>query len=246
MIRARKAVACMISMSILILAQFAWAEGQPIDPMAPVTEMNASDLDSTEVISEGNLKSISGSGEGELLISLSFSTAVPVASGSYYFDISGINLPPISTPVQAKTKSKEYDLKMPGILIPSEPNNIALIATPVENMNVAFMRLGPDAKRAWTSRQFQADRSYRVKAETDLIYPRGAYGLRIFGDAPFNATKVELTLTAEKRFVIDGPFDLAINTTGFPSGRYSLSAKAINGSFELDEIGIDWSNQHHK
>jgi len=238
MLRARKAVACIISMSILILAQSSWAEDQAVDPIAPFMGMNASELDSTAVTSDGKLKRISGSGEGELLISLTFRTAVPVAAGNYSFDISGINLPPLSTPVQLKSHGAGYDLKLPGILIPSKPNTITLSATPVKSMNVALMRLDPDAKRAWTSRQFQGDRSYLARAETDLIYPKGVYRLKVFGDAPLNATMVELVLTAEKKFIIDGPFDLVINSTGFPSGRYSVSAKAINGSFSLDEIGF--------
>ncbi len=238
MIRARKAIACLISMSILILAQTVWAEGQAKDPMASVPGMNVSKLDSAEMASEGKEITISGSGEGEILIILSFRTKVPVFSGSYSYNISQVRLPPLSIPFQLKSSGNGYDLKLPGILIPSRPNNIALTASPVESMNVALMRLDEGARPAWVNRQFLADRSYQAKAETDLIYPEGEYRLMVFGDAPTNATMVELTLTAEKKFIIDGPFELAINTTGFPSGRYSVSAKAIKGSLALDEIRI--------
>jgi len=238
MIRARKAIACLISMSILILAQTVWAEGQAKDPMASVPGMNVTKLDAAEMASEGKEITISGSGEGELLVILSFRTKVPVVSGSYSYNISGVRLPPLSTPFQLKSSGTGYDLKLPGILVPSRPNKIALTASPVKSMNIALMRLDEGAKAPWVSRQFLADRSYHARAETDLIYPKGEYRLMVFGDAPPDATIIELTLTAEKKLVIDGPFELVINTTGFPSGGYSVSAKAINGSLELDEISI--------
>lgn len=246
MIRARKAVACIISMSVLILGQIAWAEGQATDPMAPIQRMNASELDLPERISESKERTISGSGEGELLISLSFSAAVPVVSGSYSYNISGIRLPPFSTPVQLKSSGAGYDLKLPGILVLSRPNDIALTASPVKSMNVALMRLDGGTKGAWASSQFGADRSNQAKAKTDLVYPNGTYNLRVFGDAPPNATMVELTLSAEKKFIIDGPFNLVINTAGFPSGGYSVRAEAINGSFELEKIGFAWSDLHQQ
>jgi hypothetical protein len=43
-------------------------------------------------------------------------------------------------------------------------------------------------------------------------------------------------MSVVKRLIIDGPFNLVINTTGFPSGSYSVSAKALNGSFNFDDI----------
>ena len=72
--------------------------------------------------------------------------------------------------------------------------------------NVGFIRLDGDANRAWKSRQLQADQLYQAITRSDLLYPnpRGIYRARIFGDAPSDATMVELTLTAEKRVVING------------------------------------------
>jgi hypothetical protein len=43
-------------------------------------------------------------------------------------------------------------------------------------------------------------------------------------------------LTVVKKLIVEGPFNLLINTTGFPDGNYSISAKAINGSFSFDEL----------
>ncbi len=54
-----------------------------------------------------------------------------------------------------------------------------------------------------------------------------------------NATKVDLTMSVVKKLVINGPFNLVINTTGFPSGSYSVSAKALNGSFNFDDINFN-------
>jgi hypothetical protein len=54
---------------------------------------------------------------------------------------------------------------------------------------------------------------------------------------------VEILLVGYKsRFSVkqvrDRKFNLSINTTGFPSGSYSMTAKALNGTFEFDELNI--------
>jgi hypothetical protein len=163
-----------------------------------------------------------------------------VVSGSYNYDVSGFELLPLSTPVQLKSSGAGYDLTAPGILVPSKPNDITLTASPVRSMNVGVVRLDENANRPWTSRQFQADQSNQAVARSDLLYPNpmGMYRARVFGEAPLDATMVQLTVTAEKRVVINGPFDLVANTAGFPQGRYSLRARAISGSFEQIEFGF--------
>ena len=240
MLRVEKAVACIISLSILALGQIAWAQDQAIEPMTLVPGADYSEMDLTNLVLGSKAMTISGSGEGELQITFSFTTTVPVVSGSYNYDISGFEMPPFSTPVQLKSSGAGYDLSVPGILLPSKPNDVTLTAGPVKSMNVGFMRLDGNANRPWTSRQFQADQSNQAVARSDLLYPNpsGVYRVRIFGDAPTDATTVELTLTSERRVVINGPFDIVANTAGFPQGRYNLRARAISGSFEQIEFGF--------
>jgi hypothetical protein len=240
MLRVEKAVACIISLSILALGQIAWAQDQAIEPMTLVPGADYSELDLTSMVLSNKAMTISGSGEGELQITLSFTTTVPVVSGSYNYDVSGFELLPLSTPVQLKSSGAGYDLTAPGILVPSKPNDITLTASPVRSMNVGVVRLDENANRPWTSRQFQADQSNQAVARSDLLYPNpmGMYRARVFGEAPLDATMVQLTVTAEKRVVINGPFDLVANTAGFPQGRYSLRARAISGSFEQIEFGF--------
>lgn len=240
MLRVEKAVACIISLSILALGQIAWAQDQAIEPMTLVPGADYSEMDLTNLVLGSKAMTISGSGEGELQITFSFTTTVPVVSGSYNYDISGFELPPFSAPVQQKSSGAGYDLAGPGILLPSKPNDVTLTAGPVRSMNVGFMRLDGNANRPWTSRQFQADQSNQAVARSDLLYPNpsGVYRVRIFGDAPTDATTVELTLTSERRVVINGPFDIVANTAGFPQGRYNLRARAISGSFEQIEFGF--------
>jgi hypothetical protein len=74
--------------------------------------------------------------------------------------------------------------------------------------------------------------------EDDRISP-GRYQFKVFGDAADNATQVALELKVIKKLVINGDFTLALNTDGFPSGNYSISARALNGSLRLDELSVD-------
>jgi hypothetical protein len=41
-----------------------------------------------------------------------------------------------------------------------------------------------------------------------------------------------------KKVIINGKFHLSINTTGFPAGNYSINARALNETFQLDEIAV--------
>lgn len=187
-------------------------------------------------------KILSGSGKGEILFTLSIETIVPVFSGRYMYDIVGLNMPPLSSPVEIigfgaeKYPRGGYDYKLKGMYIPGKPNNFTIKASGVKNLNVGLMKLQGDLERTWVSSQFLGDRSGTAKAETDLISPMGSYHVKIFGDAMENETRVDLLMTVVKKLIVDGPFDLVINTTGFPEGNYSVSAKAINGSFCIDEL----------
>lgn len=181
-------------------------------------------------------KNLSGTGKGELLVTLSIKTTVPVFSGRYMYDVVGLNMPPLSSPVDVKGSKTGYDLNMPGIFVPKKPNNFTVAAKPVKNIDVGLMKLQKNLERTWVSSEFPADNSGMARVDTDLISPMGSYHVKIFGEALENATKVDLMMSVVKKLVIDGPFNLVINTTGFPSGSYSISAKTLNGSFNFDEV----------
>ncbi len=195
---------------------------------------NASDF----VDPESPEKFLSGYGRGELLLVLSIQTTLPTFSGRYMYDIVGLNMPPISatTPVKIEGSKNGYNLSMPGIYIPARPNNFTVTARRVKNINVGVLKLQGDLERTWVSAQFPADASGAAKAQSDLISPGGSYHVKVFGDAAENETAVNLTMSVTKKLVVDGRFDLVINTTGFPAGSYSISAAAQNGSFAFDEI----------
>ncbi len=182
---------------------------------------------------------LSGSGKGELLLVVSIQTVLPTFSGRYMYDIVGLNMPPISNSSEVKimgSKTNGYNLSMPGVFIPGKPNNFTVAASKVKNINVGVLKLQGELERTWVSAQFMADATGTARAESDLISPGGSYHVKIFGDASDNETSVNLTMSIEKKLVIDGPFDLVINTTGFPAGSYRINAKALNGSFSFDEI----------
>lgn len=183
-------------------------------------------------------KNLSGSGNGELLLTISIKNSVPVFSGRYMYDIVGLNMPPLSTPVEVKGSKTGYDLNMPGVFVPKKPNNFTVMAGKVKNINIGVMKLQGNLQRTWISTQFPADDSKTARADTDLISPKGSYHVKIFGDAAENETQVDLMMSVTKKLVINGPFNLVINTTGFPSGSYKVNAKALNGSFSFDEIEL--------
>ncbi len=182
-------------------------------------------------------KIISGSGDGELLVTFTVRDTAPVSSGRYSYDIVGINIPPISTPLKVKASKTGYSFDLPGIFMPNKPNNFTVTAEGVKNLNIGLKKPQGEKIRTWVSTQVLAGDDGTATAETDLISP-GSYHVKIFGTAADNVTIVDLTMTIEKKLIIDGKFSLAIDTAGFPSGDYSIDAKAVNGSFSLDEISI--------
>jgi hypothetical protein len=182
-------------------------------------------------------KTISGSGHGELLVTFTVRDTAPVSSGRYSLDIVDIKIPPISTPMTIRGSKTGYSYDLPGLFMPNKPNNFTIQAVGVKNLNVGLKKPQGEKIRTWVTAQVLAEDDAIATAETDLISP-GSYHVKIFGDAAENVTVVDLTMTMEKKLIIDGKFGLAINTTGFPSGDYSIAAKAVNGSFSLDEISI--------
>ncbi|NPV62248.1 MAG: hypothetical protein HPY61_06385 [Methanotrichaceae archaeon] len=183
-------------------------------------------------------KTISGSGQGEILFTFVIEEAIPVFSGRFSQDIVGINIPPISTPFEVNGSRNGYAYQMDGLYMPDKPNNFTVVAKGVKNLNIGLRKdQKPDGKnetRTWVTEQIVAQDGV-AEAASDLISP-GSYHAKIFGDALDNSSQVLLTLTLDKKIVVNGKFNLSVNTTGFPSGDYSMTAKSLNGSFYLDEI----------
>jgi len=182
-------------------------------------------------------KTISGTGYGELLLTFTVEDAAPVYSGRYSYDIVNITIPPISTPIEVAGSKTGYAYTLPGIFMPDKPNNFTVTAEGVKNLNIGLKKPQGERIRTWVSTQVEASEEGMATEETDLISP-GSYHVKIFGDALDDVTMVNLTMTMEKKLIIEGEFSLGIDTTGFPSGNYSINAKAVNGSFSLDEIEI--------
>lgn len=195
-------------------------------------------------------KTISGTGHGELLVTFTVETEVPVHSGRYSYDIVGINIPPISTPFKViSLKGLEGRIfEMPNVTMAAKPNNFTIMAEGVKNLNVGLKKPQGEKIRTWVTTQSEASEDGRATVKTDLISP-GEYHAKIFGDAMEGGDSVHLTMTMEKKLIIDGRFDLGIVTTGFPAGDYSIEAKAVNGSFNLDEMrmsGLSMGNLEEK
>lgn len=184
-----------------------------------------------------SVKTISGTGRGEILVTFTVESTTPVHSGRYSYDIVGISIPPIASPMTVKGSKTGYAFDLPGVFMPNKPNNFTVTAEGARNLNIGLKKPQGERIRTWVTTLVEATEDGVAKAETDLISP-GSYHVKIFGDAAEGATQVNLTMTMEKKLIIDGRFSLGINTTGFPSGNYSVDARAVNGTFTLDEFKI--------
>jgi hypothetical protein len=206
-----------------------------------------------------NEKLISGIGYGELWLAATIHTTVPVSSGTYSYDIESIDIPPISsnfnisfpyirTNVYGRNVSG-YAYNAEGVYIPALPNNFTVSASGVKTLNVGLKKLQGSYKnsstvwkelyaRIWITDQVNADKDARAMVTNDYPSP-GSYHAKIFGDAANNVSMVDLTMTVVKELVVNGHFDLRINTTGFPEGDYLFNIKALNGTFKMDEMSFE-------
>jgi hypothetical protein len=194
-------------------------------------------------------KAISGYGQGEVLLTVSIKTTLPVFAGRYNLDIIGINIPPISTPIKVTASKNGYDYDTEGISLPKKPNNFTVFAYGVEDLNIGVRKApgagflkegfsGQEYPRVWVSSQVKANADGVASIDSDLISP-GEYDIKIFGDAKENITSVDLNMSLVKKAVINGRFNLSINTTGFPEGNYAVSMQALNGSLSLGSLAIE-------
>jgi len=196
-------------------------------------------------------KQLTGVGYGELLLKFAIQDTAPVISGRYSYDLTDIHIPPIEGFNVTSTNKSGYSYSLPGVYIPGKPNNFTVTATRVENLNIGLrkdpVKTGVNNNgawittqilaRTWITTQILADKNGIATATSDLLSP-GSYQVKIFGDAVENVSQVNLTMTLVKKIIVNGPFRIGFNTTGFPSGSYSITAKALNGSFNLNELAI--------
>jgi hypothetical protein len=180
---------------------------------------------------------VSGRGYGELLLTFTVNTSVPAFSGRYSYDVLGINIPPLSSPFKVSGSETGYAYTMDSLYLPNKPNDFSVIAYGVKDLNIGLKKIQGERTRVWVSSQAPADENGVASSESDLLSP-GPYHVKIFGQAKDNATIVNLTMAAKKKVVADGPFNLTINTTGFPEGDFALKVEALNGSFKLSELEL--------
>jgi hypothetical protein len=187
-------------------------------------------------------KILSGYGKGEILLTIQVSSILPVFRGRYSMDIVGANMPPISSNWTVTGTKNGYSYDLPGVHMPNKPNNFTVVVKGVKNLNVGVKKDpvegGANFTRTWISTRANAGEDGTARIENDMISP-GRYQFKIFGETIENATQVVLEMKVVKKMLINGRFDLALNTSGFPSSNYSINAKAINESVRFDEINLE-------
>lgn len=160
--------------------------------------------DFVDLISTANEVTISGLGLGEIRLIVSFKDTIPVFAGRYSYDLIGIN-------------------------IPQRPNNFTITTSEVKNLKVGLKKIQDNTTRLWVTQTIAAPEGIAT-AQSDLPSP-GNYHVKIFGDAVEGASEVDLELTAVKKITASGDFSLSIDISGFPAGKYTVTAKADTGCF---------------
>ena len=223
----------------LLLTGLDWAIMEKVSYAYNTSAYTSSDF--VEPVRPESAKTISGVGEGELILTAVIKHTVPVLSGVFSYSIAGINIPPITVPMKITSSKYGYSYNFTDVYMPNKPNNFTVSAYGVRNLNIGLKKDpvagGLNFTRIWVTSQILADNNGTATTQSDLLSP-GRYQFMLFGDAAGNVSQVDLTMTLVKKIIVNGRFNLAINTSGFPSGDYSISAKALNGSFNLDEITL--------
>ncbi len=128
---------------------------------------------------------------GELVnFKCSFAMDLPVSNGQY-----------------------EYET---GVEIPQKPNNLAVTAKNVKDLNLGVKMI------IWITKRFEASDGAASISQSDV--PPGRYDLKMFGTAADGASNVAVEVNAETAVVADssGKYSLVIDTSGIPSGDYRI------------------------
>ena len=186
-------------------------------------------------------KILRGRGWGEALLTINITKTVQVFSNKYSLDLANINIPPFSSPFKVIGSDQGYAFDAKGVYMPPKPNNFTVKATGVKDLNVGLRKNQNGTYRSWISSQISANEEGIARADTNLISP-SPYHAKIFGKAAENTSIVKLEMAMQKKVVIDGSFNLCINTSGFPEGEYTISMQAQNGTLRLSQLTISGLN----
>jgi hypothetical protein len=160
--------------------------------------------DFVDPVSTENEVTISGVGLGEIRLIVSFKDTIPVFAGRYSYDLVGIN-------------------------VPQRPNNFTITTSEVKNLKVGVKKIQDNTTRLWVTQTIAAPEGIAT-VQSDWPSP-GNYHVKVFGNAAEGVSEVDLELTAVKKIKASGDFSLSIDISGFPAGKYNVTATADTGCF---------------
>jgi len=132
-----------------------------------------------------------------------------------------------SSHMQLPVEAGQYQYET-RISVPQKPNRFTVKVQNVQDLN-AGVKMG-----IWLTKRFEASGGMATLSKADI--PPGSYSLKIFGQALAGRSTVPVDMRVETEVEADsnGDYSLTIDTTGIPSGEYSIQGagqtKTINVS----------------